>query len=519
MILGAIFDFDDTLYNYTFANDIAINKLIEKISIENNIPQTIIKSTFESIVSLIKQSNNYANKFNKNIYIKKLFEQLRINYLKLDEYIQFYNEIFESNMSIYDHVIDLLNLLKKKNIKIGLLSNNKFDQQYRKLQKLNIMHYFDIIQTSDEIGVEKPDELIYLSIINKMNLSKEHIIMIGDNIDHDINPCIKLGILPFHFLNSDSDIKFVKNYFEFGAYNNLLTFINNFLSTIDELVYLSKYFGQSTINVQGAGGNISIKFNDLLFIKSSGYILGNMNITNGYTIMDMKKNIIYGTQPSMEYLFHSFLKKYVVHIHFEPANRFLCCNNLIPVIKNSLYINYYPPGDKLSEAIKKQYNSTITTIFLQNHGIILTGDTIDDIFNLYVDVFNYFNDKLCNQYTKEYIVFDMMKALYIRFNKSYICKKYDKNIVYPINYCFPDISTYVQNIINIINIEDIKKLSAIPDIINYNGTTYIIAKDISKYYQITEILNTYIIIINNQCNQIDKTEIINMEQEKYRRAI
>ena len=45
------------------------------------------------------------------------------------------------------------------------------------------------------------------------------------------------------------------------------------------LIYLSKLFGQSVLNIQGQGGNISVKTHndELILIKSSGKILANMD--------------------------------------------------------------------------------------------------------------------------------------------------------------------------------------------------------------------------------------------------
>ena len=68
MILGIIFDFDDTLYNYNLCNKNALNKLFQSISIDNNLDINIIKELYNNININIKHSNNSNNKFNKSIY-------------------------------------------------------------------------------------------------------------------------------------------------------------------------------------------------------------------------------------------------------------------------------------------------------------------------------------------------------------------------------------------------------------------------------------------------------------------
>ena len=55
---------------------------------------------------------------------------------------------------------------------------------------------------------------------------------------------------------------------------------------IINLAKLSKYFGQRYDLIQAAGGNSSIKVDKKMFIKSSGYSLAELSISNGYSKVD-----------------------------------------------------------------------------------------------------------------------------------------------------------------------------------------------------------------------------------------
>jgi putative hydrolase of the HAD superfamily len=174
MILGVIFDFDNTIYDYDYCNTIGLNNLFLELSLNFNKDVDLIKTTYNNINKNIKLSNNSSSKFNKCHYIKKLFENLNISLNELDKYLKIYNNSFNYNLKLYDKIEELLILLKKHKIKIGLLSNNIFYQQYEKLKILNILEYFDVIQTSDECGEEKPNINMYLNIQNKFNISFEN---------------------------------------------------------------------------------------------------------------------------------------------------------------------------------------------------------------------------------------------------------------------------------------------------------------------------------------------------------
>jgi len=546
MIQGIIFDFDGTLYDYDLSNKNALISVFNFIEKNFNIQKNIIQNKYDIINKSIKESNNYSNKFNKNIYFKLLLEQLSISLDNLINIIDIYNNEFNNNLVLFDNVIDFFKFIKDSNIKIAILSNNNFKQQYDKLVKLDLINFIDFIQTSDQVGYEKPSNLIYLNLLNKMKLSPENIAIIGDNYYHDIIPSIELNLIPFHFKNNNQNIKYSNKYFEFGDFNNLLNFFKEYFKSQNELIYLSKLFGSSTLNIQGQGGNISVKTldNQLILIKSSGGILGNMDNFNGFCIADnincnnllyesnskdLNNTKIFGQKiPSMETFFHCFMKKYTVHIHFTLSNIFLTTDNFN--VLNNLnikykIIDYFPPGLILASEIKNVYDNDINLYFLKNHGLIITSDNISYIENLYITVFNHFDKYLDNKYSNDLITFNIIKLIFTKFNKAIVCRKYDfintdLHKIINIKYCFPDLAVYIQKIKNLTNITEISDFENIPDIIILNDIIFVLAENIIKLYCMIETLDKYKILCDNYHNLtiVDNNFIKNMEQEKYRKS-
>jgi HAD superfamily hydrolase (TIGR01549 family) len=543
MIQGIIFDFDGTLYDYELCNRLSLNSVFNLIEKRFMIKKDIIEYKYNKINKSIKESNNYSNKFNKYIYFKKLLEELNIHIEQLDIIINTYNTEFNSNIKLYDNIIDFIQFIKNNNIKIGILSNNNFKQQYDKLVNLGLIEYIDFIQTSDENGVEKPNNIMYLSLLNRMKLASENTLMIGDNIHHDIIPCIELGLIPFHFKNNEDDVIYFNNYFEFGNYKNLLNFYKDYVTSQSELIYLSKLFGSSILNIQGQGGNISVKTldNRLIIIKSSGGILGNIDNLTGFCLADnaycnnllkdgnskdLNKIKIFGKNiPSMETFFHCFMKKYTVHIHFTLSNIFLVTNVANVLDKMEIphkVIDYYPPGIVLANEIKKIYNKDTNLYFLKNHGLIITSDKIEDIGVLYTRVFEYFDSLLYNKYSNDLITFNIIDTIYNKFGVSMVCRKYNFDDIFKIiniKYCFPDLAVYIQKMMIIYEIAEIKNFTNIPDIIICNDMIFVLANNIMKLYCMLETLDKYKILCENYDNLeiIDNNFINNMEQEKYRK--
>lgn len=528
MFEAIIFDFDNTLYDYDNINNISLIFLFNELSKELNLSIEYIKNIYNDLNSNIKLSNNSSNKFNKSIYIKLLLENLNIHISNFEKYLILYNDVFFKHFCLFDGVIDVFKLLKSKNIKIVILSNNIFVQQYQKLSKSNIIEYIDVIQTSDECGEEKPNNMIFYSIQSKLNISFNNMAYVGDNYTHDIMPSITLGMLAFFIKKDTTSNKVVlndkiirdkknnttDNFIEFNNYNQLLIFFDKYFQVTNEYIFLSKYFGQSTLNIQGQGGNISIKMkvdcNNLLFVKSSGFIMGNTTFTEGYSIVNNNKWIdklasynsnreitdtIFGCKnASMETYFHSFMKKYTVHLHFTLSNIFFCSN--IPIILddfkyNYIIVDYFEPGIILANEIYKMYDDNCDIYFLKNHGLIITATNIKEIIEYYEYIFNYFNLLLNDKYSNELVCF--------KINEKYNEENYKcivKNINIPIEviknirFCFPDMAVFIKNTIETNNIDTLD-YKVKYDIILFENNVYLISNNLTKIYCLIEIIESY----------------------------
>jgi len=541
MILGVIFDFDNTLYNYEFANNMALNKLFQELSFEKNIDINAIEKLYKNINNNIKFSNNINNKFNKIIYIKKLLEELNISLTFLNTYMEIYLTEFNNLFTIYEGVLNFFRFLKKNKIKIAICSNNIFMQQYNKLNISGLLEYVDFIQTSDECGEEKPNLNIYLNIQNKLSIPFENIAFIGDNYEHDILPSLKLNMFPFHFIK-DTTLILKNNYIEFGNFADINLYFEKYLKTTFELTFLSKYFGQSVLNIQGPGGNISVKLHDVTFVKSSGYVLGNTSYNEGYCLvnnikcmdflhsgkeLELKNSKIFGYKtPSMETFFHSFMKKYTVHIHFTLSNIFFCSNKNIKLdnfIYNYSIIEYIPPGLLLANEIYKKYDINTDIYFLKNHGIIITGDNITDIIKLYEYIYEYFNNLLNNNFNNEINAFSINKEYYFKKNKTIIVKhiEYPYKILQKIKYCFPDLAIFIEKIGIFNNLDDFSENIDDFNIIILNNQIYLCAENISKIYYLIELIDKYKILSEysyDNLNSINDVKYLqNMELEKLRK--
>jgi len=93
---------------------------------------------------------------------------------------------------VYEDVPQILEKLKQK-YKLGIIANQSMGTEER-LIKYNIRQYFDIIISSAEVGVSKPDIKIFKMALDKSGCEANEVYMIGDRLDNDIEPAASLGM-------------------------------------------------------------------------------------------------------------------------------------------------------------------------------------------------------------------------------------------------------------------------------------------------------------------------------------
>jgi ribulose-5-phosphate 4-epimerase/fuculose-1-phosphate aldolase len=164
------------------------------------------------------------------------------------------------------------------------------------------------------------------------------------------------------------------------------------------LDHVSMQIGQKKNFVQGPGGNTSWKQNDDLWVKASGYqlkdavskeIFCQVKIHNPFVNVNAD-----GKTPSIESSLHAIRpEKFVVHVHSVNTISLGCRRELnsaaIKFLTNYQisYLGYHRPGKDLAESIKNNdYRINVRGLLLANHGLVLWGNDILELWNLLVEM-------------------------------------------------------------------------------------------------------------------------------------
>lgn len=173
-----------------------------------------------------------------------------------------------------------------------------------------------------------------------------------------------------------------------------------------------------------------------MLIKASGYYLTQVKENDGFAVLDFSKikEFFYSDEaktaedieklgsafvksstvtvegipslrPSVEAGFHSILKKWVIHTHSVYSNIILCsaqAEELLAKIFDGIgyiYMPYVNPGSRLTLEIARKMKRFCDAhnqqepqaIFLQNHGVIVHADHMQECIDLHEKI----NEKIC----------------------------------------------------------------------------------------------------------------------------
>jgi len=197
------------------------------------------------------------------------------------------------------------------------------------------------------------------------------------------------------------------------------------MKEIQQLIEISQFYGRDSRFVIAGGGNTSYKNAEKIWVKASGSSLAAIT-EEGFAVLDRAKlnlmsdkvysanaaereeqvkndladaTITKGKRPSVETSMHNVIDfAFVVHMHPTLVNGLMCANNAQADLQKlfgakALYIEYTDPGyvlfKKVEDAIKAfraEDGAEPAVIWLQNHGIFVAANSIEEVKVLYTKV-------------------------------------------------------------------------------------------------------------------------------------
>lgn len=201
-IKALYFDLDHTLWDFEANSALAFESLFMEFRIDLDLNQFL--------AVYIPNNNVYWKLYREGKIDKETlrFERLKTVFDKLnyaasntliddisDAYIQ---TLPEYNM-LFDGAIEILTALKQ-HYALHVITNGFQDVQYFKMRNSGLLSFFDTVTDSSSVGVKKPNPKIFEYALEVGKVSPNESMMIGDNLEADIEGALKTGMHAVHFM-------------------------------------------------------------------------------------------------------------------------------------------------------------------------------------------------------------------------------------------------------------------------------------------------------------------------------
>lgn len=182
-IKGVVFDLDDTLYSekeYVRSGFKAVNEFLGG-GYENRL-WAFFEEGKPAIDELLKEIGQEQKKADAlNIY-----------------------RSHKPEIHLYSGVAEMINNLKAKGVKVGIITDGRPEGQRNKIEALGL-HVDDVIITDELGGVQfrKPCDISFRILITRWRLNPADVVYVGDNLDKDFQAPQQLGMKSLWFDNAD----------------------------------------------------------------------------------------------------------------------------------------------------------------------------------------------------------------------------------------------------------------------------------------------------------------------------
>ena len=184
-----IFDTDNTLYPYEPAHKAAIKAVRNKFVSTFNVQAKEFDQSFHKARLEVKRHlGETAASHSRLLYMQKTLEMLGLGSQVMSalDLEQTYWRSFLANSILFDELVPCLDLVRSYKISTAIVTDLTAQIQFRKMVYFGLDHYFDYIVTSEEAGKDKPNKAPFELAREKLQVTGQHIWMIGDNPKNDI---------------------------------------------------------------------------------------------------------------------------------------------------------------------------------------------------------------------------------------------------------------------------------------------------------------------------------------------
>lgn len=197
-VLGVLLDLDGTLYAYQPCHERGLEAAFAVCSFELDFAEyseLYRNARTEVTTRLAGQGACRSRLFAFQSMAERLDWQSPYTLArKLD---RAYWAAFLQGMLLDAAALRFLQRCRERDIAVCMVTDMTAHVQIDKLERLDVLVYVDHLVTSEEIGIEKPSARMFEAGLKKLGLRADQVIMVGDDLEKDVQGARALGIKAF----------------------------------------------------------------------------------------------------------------------------------------------------------------------------------------------------------------------------------------------------------------------------------------------------------------------------------
>jgi len=199
LVKAILFDLDDTIFDHRYAVLESLKDIQKEFECFSKYPLHEFEAMHSEVLERIHLNDVLSGKMNID---EARAERFRLLFdtagqsVNNDEHwaaSRTYRKRYMNTKRAIEGAAELLEKLHGK-AKLAIVSNNLLSEQVPKLREIGFEKYFDVLVTSAEAGVAKPDKRIFEIALEKLSVTPNEAVVIGDSFEKDVIGAFNAGI-------------------------------------------------------------------------------------------------------------------------------------------------------------------------------------------------------------------------------------------------------------------------------------------------------------------------------------
>ncbi|MCA1042273.1 HAD family hydrolase [Bacillus infantis] len=184
---AVFFDLDGTLLDRDASiREFSIQQYQRYYNQLSHIPQAMFTNRFKEL-----DARGY-------VWKDKVYQQMEAEFtfkgITAEDLLKDYLDHFCQSCVPFPHVAECLSALRDMQLKLGIISNGRWDFQMASIQALRIEGYFEAIIISEEVGISKPDPRIFQRAMARIGVMPSGSVFVGDHPVNDAEAAKSCGM-------------------------------------------------------------------------------------------------------------------------------------------------------------------------------------------------------------------------------------------------------------------------------------------------------------------------------------